>query len=86
MGASNHLLQASFATTFTPSFSSFLEPLSSVTKVNFSDRPFLINELVSKRGKYLTSSITIYKTLPIIAGLTGKTLRDKDLIKEVAAQ
>ncbi|MCD6536246.1 MAG: type II toxin-antitoxin system VapC family toxin [Thaumarchaeota archaeon] len=39
----------------------------------------------SKRGKYLTSSITIYETLLIIAGLTGKTLRDKELVKEVVS-
>ena len=49
-------------------------------------RKSLINQLVSKRGKYLTSNITIYETLLIIAGLTGKILRDEDLTKEVATQ
>lgn len=31
----------------------------------------------SQRGKYVTSSLTLYETLIIIAGLTGKSLGDK---------
>ena len=37
----------------------------------------------SPRGKYVTSALTIYQTLVIIAGLTGKNLRDQDLVKGV---
>lgn len=35
------------------------------------------------RGEYTTSSLTLYETLIIIAGLTGKSLRDKRLVEEV---
>lgn len=35
------------------------------------------------KGKYLTSSLTIYQTLVIIAGLTGSSLKDKNLIKNI---
>lgn len=35
------------------------------------------------RGEYATSSLTLYETLIIIAGLTGKSLRDKRLVEEV---
>jgi predicted nucleic acid-binding protein len=35
------------------------------------------------RGKYATSSLTIYQTLVIIAGLTGKSLKDQKLAKEI---
>src|SRR3990170_2010410 len=37
----------------------------------------------SPRGKYVTSSLTLYETLVIIAGLTGKSLKDKDFTKAV---
>jgi predicted nucleic acid-binding protein len=37
----------------------------------------------SQRGKYVTSSLTLYETLVIIAGLAGKSLRDKDFTEEV---
>jgi predicted nucleic acid-binding protein len=37
----------------------------------------------SPRGKYVTSSLTLYETLVIIAGLTGKSLRDKAFIEEI---
>jgi len=37
----------------------------------------------SPHGKYATSSLTIYQTLVIIAGLTGKNLRDRKLAEEV---
>jgi len=35
------------------------------------------------RGKYATSSLTIYQTLVIIAGLTGKNLKDQKLAEEI---
>jgi len=35
------------------------------------------------RGKYLTSSLTVYETLVIIAGLTGRSLKDRPLIEGV---
>jgi len=34
------------------------------------------------RGRYITSSLTLYETLIIIAGLTGKTLKDKAFTEE----
>jgi predicted nucleic acid-binding protein len=37
----------------------------------------------SQRGKYLTSSLTLYETLVIVAGLAGKSLRDKAFTEEV---
>jgi predicted nucleic acid-binding protein len=37
----------------------------------------------SQRGKYVTSSLTLYETLVIIAGLTGKNLKDKAFTEEV---
>jgi len=37
----------------------------------------------SPRGKHVTSSLTIYETLVIIAGLTGKNLKDKNFVAEV---
>ncbi|MEM3731857.1 MAG: type II toxin-antitoxin system VapC family toxin [Candidatus Bathyarchaeia archaeon] len=35
------------------------------------------------RGKYVTSALTLYQTMVIIAGLTGKNLKDQELIEEV---
>lgn len=35
------------------------------------------------RGKYVTSSLTIYQALVIIAGLTGENLKNQELVKEV---
>jgi predicted nucleic acid-binding protein len=35
------------------------------------------------RGKYVTSSLTLYQTLVIIAGLTGRNLKDKPLVEEI---
>ena len=35
------------------------------------------------QGKYVTSSLTLYETLVIIAGLTGKSLKDKTLVEEI---
>ena len=37
----------------------------------------------SLRGEYVTSSLTIYETLVIIAGLTGKSLKDKTFTEKV---
>jgi predicted nucleic acid-binding protein len=37
----------------------------------------------SQRGKYVTSSLTLYETLVIVAGLAGKSLRDKAFTEEV---
>ncbi|MEM3377959.1 MAG: type II toxin-antitoxin system VapC family toxin [Candidatus Bathyarchaeia archaeon] len=37
----------------------------------------------SPRGKYVTSTLTLYQTLVIIAGLTGKNLKDKIFTAEV---
>jgi predicted nucleic acid-binding protein len=37
----------------------------------------------SQRGKYVTSSLTLYETLVIIAGLAGKSLMDKAFTEEV---
>ena len=37
----------------------------------------------SPRGEYVTSSLTIYETLIIIAGLTGKNLKDKNFVGNV---
>jgi predicted nucleic acid-binding protein len=36
----------------------------------------------SPRGKYVTSSLCLYETLVIVAGLTGKNLKDKVFIEE----
>jgi predicted nucleic acid-binding protein len=37
----------------------------------------------SQRGRYVTSSLTLYETLVIVAGLAGKSLRDKAFTEEV---
>jgi len=37
----------------------------------------------SSPGEYVTSSLSLYETLVIIAGLTGKTLKDKAFTEEV---
>lgn len=37
----------------------------------------------SRRGKYVTSALTLYELTIIIAGLTGRNLRDKELAKTV---
>lgn len=34
-------------------------------------------------GKYVTSALTLYQIMVIIAGLTGKNLKDQELIEEV---
>jgi predicted nucleic acid-binding protein len=35
------------------------------------------------RGKYVTSSLTLYQTLVTIAGLTGRNLKDKPLVEQI---
>jgi len=35
------------------------------------------------RGKYVTSSLTLYETLVIIAGLTGRSLKDRSLVEAI---
>ena len=35
------------------------------------------------RGEYITSSLTLYEVLIIVAGLTGRSLKDKKLVEEV---
>lgn len=37
----------------------------------------------SQRGKYVTSSLTLYETLVIMGGLTGKSLKDQAFIEAV---
>jgi len=37
----------------------------------------------ASRREYVTSSLTIYETLIIVGGLTGKNLRDKEFVEEV---
>ncbi|GBC73519.1 tRNA(fMet)-specific endonuclease VapC [archaeon HR04] len=35
------------------------------------------------RGKYVTSALTLYEIMVIIGGLTGKTLKDQELVEGV---
>lgn len=37
----------------------------------------------SSRGAYVTSSLTLYQALVVIAGLTGRNMRDESLVKGV---
>lgn len=37
----------------------------------------------ASRGKYITSSLTLYETLVIIAGLTGRSLKDTSIVEGV---
>ena len=37
----------------------------------------------SPKGEYVTSSLTLYETLVIIGGLTGKNQKDKSFIQQV---
>ena len=37
----------------------------------------------SRKGEYCTSALTIYETVVIVAGLTGKKLNDKDFISDI---
>ncbi len=35
------------------------------------------------RGKYVTSSLTLYQVVVIMAGLTGRNLKDKELVEKI---
>ncbi len=37
----------------------------------------------AKRGSYITSTITLYETLIVIAGLTGRSLKDENFVEEI---
>jgi uncharacterized protein len=37
----------------------------------------------SPRGEYVTSALTLYETIVIIGGLTGKNLKDKNFVQQV---
>jgi len=37
----------------------------------------------SPRGEYVTSALTLYETLVIMGGLTGKNLKDKNFVQQV---
>ena len=37
----------------------------------------------ASQGKYVTSSLTLYETLVIMAGLTGRSLKDKAFVEEI---
>ncbi|MEM4399247.1 MAG: type II toxin-antitoxin system VapC family toxin [Candidatus Nitrosocaldus sp.] len=37
----------------------------------------------ASRRQYVTSALTLYETMVIIGGLTGKTLKDQGLVEEV---
>ena len=39
----------------------------------------------SRPGEYITSSLTIYEMLPIMAGVAGKTLKNKELVEHVVS-
>ena len=38
---------------------------------------------ISPRGEYVTSALTLYETIVVIGGLTGKTLKDQDFVQQV---
>ena len=40
---------------------------------------------VSSRGKYVTSTLTLYQTIIIVAGLAGKGLNDVNLVESVVS-
>lgn len=37
----------------------------------------------SQRGDYVTSTLTLYETLVILGGLTGKNLKDKNFVNQI---
>ena len=37
----------------------------------------------SPRGTYITSSLTLYETIVVLGGLTGKNLKDKDFVTQI---
>lgn len=40
-------------------------------------------EKIEKEGSYVTSVLTLYETLVIVAGLTNKSLKDKEFVRTV---
>lgn len=40
-------------------------------------------ERIEKEGNFVTSALAIYETLIIVAGLTGKNLKDKEIVTTV---
>jgi predicted nucleic acid-binding protein len=40
-------------------------------------------EKIEKEGNYITSVLTLYETLVIVAGLTNKSLKDKEFVRTV---
>ena len=42
-----------------------------------------IEEIELRRGKFYTSVLTIYEVMVIIAGLTGRNLKDNELIETI---
>ncbi len=38
----------------------------------------------SARGEYITNTLTIYEVVVVVAGLTGRSLRDKKFVEDVA--
>ena len=40
-------------------------------------------EKIEKEGNYVTSVLTLYETLVIVAGLTNKSLKDKEFVRTV---
>ena len=40
-------------------------------------------EKIEKEGNYVTSVLTLYETLIIVAGLTNKSLKDKEFVRTV---
>ena len=38
---------------------------------------------IEKEGNYITSVLTVYETLVIVAGLTDKSLKDREFVKTV---
>jgi len=42
-----------------------------------------IENIEKKRGEFITSTLTLYETLIIMAGLTGKTLSDKEFVNDI---
>jgi len=41
---------------------------------------------ISKRGSYVTSTLTIYETLVVLAGLRGASLKNWDFVKHVGIE
>lgn len=50
---------------------------------SFGERAKNWIERIEKEGNYITSVLTIYETIIIVAGLTDKSLRDGEFVKTV---